>query len=186
VVPLAHGDGDPASDYLLTQQTFVPPDLGISKSDQQRLVTTVNLAHAHGFPIRVAIIGSTYDLGSVGSLMGRPKEYARFLGQELRLVYHGRLLTVMPNGFGTSTNGKATPAEQAVVDRLPAPGKSGSALVQSGIDGVHALAKSRGVTLPVVAASGGGSSNLGWVAGTFVLIGLVVAVGGTLLIRRRR
>ena len=186
VVPLAHADGDPASDYLLTQQTFVPPDLGISKSDQQRLATTVNLARAHGFPIRVAIIGSTYDLGSVGSLMNMPKQYARFLGQELRLVYHGRLLTVMPNGFGTSTNGKATPADQAVVDRLPAPGKNGGDLVQAGIDGVHALAKANGVTVPVVAASKGGSSGFAWVAVAFVLLGLVIAVVGTLLIRRRR
>jgi hypothetical protein len=186
VAPLAHADGDPASDYLLTQQTFVPPDLGISKSDQQRLVTTVSLAHARGFPIRVAIIGSTYDLGSVGSLMGMPKQYARFLGQELRLVYHGRLLTVMPNGFGASSNGKATPADQAVVDRLRAPGKNGSDLVQGAIDGVRSLAKANGVAVPVVAASSGGSSAFGWLAGAFVLIGVVIAGGGTLLIRRRR
>jgi hypothetical protein len=145
----------------------------------------VNLARAKGYPIRVAIIGSTYDLGSVGSLMGKPKLYARFLGQELRLVYHGRLLTVMPNGFGVSTNGKATPAEQAVVDRLPPPGKSGGDLVQGAVDAVHALAKSGGVTVPVVAAKGGGSHN-SWMLGLIAVVAVLLAVSGGFLIRRRR
>jgi hypothetical protein len=186
LVPVAHADGDPASDYLLTQQTFVPPDLGISKSDQQRLEETVSLAHARGFPIRVAVIGSTYDLGSVGSLMGKPKEYARFLGQELRLVYHGRLLIVMPNGFGTSTNGKATPADQTVVDKLRAPGKNGGDLVQGAIDGVHVLAKAHGVTVPVVAARGGSSHTGVWLLGGLALLAILVAVGAGFVISRRR
>ena len=43
-VPLARADGDPASDYLLTRSTFVPPDLGISTGDATRLATTVALA----------------------------------------------------------------------------------------------------------------------------------------------
>ena len=100
VVPLARADGDPASDYLLTRATFVPPDLGISTSDAARLATTVALARSRGYSIRVAVIGSAYDLGSVSSLDRKPKQYARFLGQELTLVYHGPLLIVMPNGFG--------------------------------------------------------------------------------------
>jgi len=186
LVPVARADGDPASDYLLTQKTFVPPDLGISKSDQHRLEQTVSLAHARGFPIRVAVVGSTYDLGSVGSLMNKPKEYARFLGQELRLVYHGRLLIVMPNGFGTSTNGKATPADQAVVDKLPAPGKNGGDLVQGAIDGVHALAKAHGVTVPVVAATGGSSHTGVWLLGGLALLAILVAVGAGFVISRRR
>jgi hypothetical protein len=64
--PLAHADGDPASDYLLTQTTFVPPDLGISDADAARLATVVQSAHAGGYTIRVALIGGRYDLGSVG------------------------------------------------------------------------------------------------------------------------
>ena len=136
VVPLARADGDPASDYLLTRSTFVPPDLGISAADAARLSTT---AQARGYPIHVALIGSAYDLGSVSSLDRKPKEYARFLGQELTLIYHGRLLVVMPNGFGVSRAGKAMPAAQRVVDRLPAPGTGGPQLVQAGIDGVCVL-----------------------------------------------
>ncbi len=127
VVPLARADGDPASDYLLTRSTFVPPDLGISTADAARLSATVAAARSRGYPIHVALIGSAYDLGSVVSLDRKPKQYARFLGTELTLVYHGRLLVVMPNGFGVSRAGKPLPAAQRVVDRLAAPGTGGPA-----------------------------------------------------------
>ena len=45
-VPLARSDGDPASDYLLTRSTFVPPDLGISAADAARLTATVAAARS--------------------------------------------------------------------------------------------------------------------------------------------
>jgi hypothetical protein len=190
VVPLARADGDPASDYLLTRSTFVPSDLGISTGDAARLSATVALAQARGFPIHVALIGSDYDLGSVVSLNHKPKQYARFLGQELTLIYHGRLLVVMPNGLGVSRAGKAVPAEQRVVDRLPAPGAGGPRLVQAGIDGVRALAAAAGVRVPPsrqVADQGSGSSALVWgIAGGACAAALVLAVVGFAVVRRRR
>ena len=190
VVPLARADGDPASDYLLTRSTFVPPDLGISAADAARLSTTVALAQARGYPIHVALIGSAYDLGPVSSLDRKPKEYARFLGQELTLIYHGRLLVVMPNGFGVSRAGKAMPAAQRVVDRLPAPGTGGPQLVQAGIDGVRALAAAAGVRVPAPQpASGhsGGSGALVWgLAGGGAAAALVLVAAGLLVVRRRR
>ena len=187
VVPLARADGDPASDYLLTRSTFVPPDLGISAADASRLSATVAYAQAHGFTIHVALIGSTYDLGSVSSLDRQPKRYARFLGTELTLVYHGRLLVVMPNGYGVTRGGKPLPAGQRVVDRLPAPGAGGPRLVQAGIDGVRALAASAGVHVPppTAASSSSGRSVLVWglAGGALVVLALVVTVA---VLRRRR
>jgi hypothetical protein len=189
-VPLAHADGDPASDYLLTRSTFVPPDLGISAADAARLSATVALAQSRGYPIHVALIGSAYDLGSVVALDRKPKQYARFLGEELAFVYHGRLLVVMPNGFGVSRAGKPLPASQRVVDRLPAPGTGGPQLVQAGIDGVRALAAAAGVHVPApqpAARRGGGSSALLWgLAGGTAALALVLGVAGFLFVRRRR
>ena len=40
-VPAAHADGDPASDYLLTQNTFFPFDAKVSKEQAEVL------NHAH-------------------------------------------------------------------------------------------------------------------------------------------
>ncbi len=188
-VPLARADGDPASDYLLSRSTFVPPDLGISTADAARLSTTVALARAHGYPIRVALIGSTYDLGSVGVLYRKPKVYARFLGQELKFVYRGRLLVVMPNGLAVSRAGKALPASQRIVDRLPAPGTRGPQLVQAGIDGVRALAAAAGKPLPAaqaVPSGGGGSGVLVWALVAATVVALVLGGAAVLLTRRRR
>ncbi len=190
VVPLARADGDPASDYLLTRSTFVPPDLGVSAADAARLSTTVALAQARGYPIHVALIGSAYDLGSISSLDRRPKRYARFLSAELTLIYHGPLLIVMPNGFGVARAGKLLPSEQRVVDRLPAPGTGGTRLVQSGIDGVRALAAAAGVRVQAprpTAAQGGGSGALVWgLAGGGAAAALVLVAAVLLVVRRRR
>jgi len=188
--PLARADGDPASDYLLTRSTFVPPDIGVSAADAARLSTTVALAQARGYPIHVALIGSAYDLGSISSLDRQPKRYARFLSAELTLIYHGPLLIVMPNGFGVARAGKLLPSEQRVVDRLPAPGTGGTQLVQGGIDGVRALAAAAGVRVPAprsAAGQGGGSGALVWgLAGGGAAAALVLVAAVLLVVRRRR
>ena len=85
-VPAAHADGDPASDYLLSQQTFVPPDDGIPAAYAGQLQATVRDAKARGYTIRVALIGTRYDLGAVGVLWKKPTQYARFLGEPAQLV----------------------------------------------------------------------------------------------------
>jgi hypothetical protein len=99
-VPSAHADGDPASDYLLTLNTFIPFDAKVPEADAEVLNKIVVDAKEKGYEIRVALIAKQFDLGAVPSLWRKPKTYARFLGQELFFVYKGRLLTVMPNGYG--------------------------------------------------------------------------------------
>jgi hypothetical protein len=173
LAPLARADGDPASDYLLTQTTFVPPDLGISDADAARLASVVQSAHAGGYTIRVALIGSRYDLGSIGTVFGQPKHYARFLGQELTLVYHGRLLVVMPTGYGVARGGTLIASEQRMLDRLPAPGRSGDQLVAAAIEGVRQLAAAAGVVVAVPPPATGGSSTAVWI---WVVVGAAIAL----------
>ncbi len=154
--PVARADGDPASDYLLSRSTFIPPDDGIPTAYANQLIAAVRDAKVRGYTIRVAVIGSRYDLGSVTILDKKPKQYAQFLGTELRLLYHGRLLIVMPNGLAVSRNGRPAPSEQAVVDRIPAPGAQGQALVSAATNAVLKLAGAAGVLVPKppLAASG--------------------------------
>jgi hypothetical protein len=156
----ALGDGDPASDYLLSRSAFVPPDTGVSSASADRLVRTLADAKAKGYAIRVALIGSRYDMGSVTALWRQPKLYARFLGMELRFIYRQRLLVVMPNGYGTSRAGQATPAEQAVADGFrPPAAPSGSA--DAAVRIVVALAAKQGVVVqpPAPVASSGSSAT---------------------------
>ena len=76
-------------------------------------------ASGAGFPIRVAIIASRSDLGSVTALWRKPTSYARFLGLELSLAYKQRLLAVMPNGFGFNWPGHSPAAAYARLARIP-------------------------------------------------------------------
>jgi hypothetical protein len=159
--PAAHADGDPASDYLLGRATFVPPDIGVPPAYAEQLVATVRDAKARGFTIRVALIGSRYDMGAVTILYEKPKRYARFLGQELVFLYKQRLLVVMPNGLAVSIRGKPAPREQAVVDRIPPPGTNGAALATAGTKAVVRLAAAAGIVVPEapLAAAGRGTAS---------------------------
>jgi len=143
--PVAHADGDPASDYLLSQKTFLPFDAKIPDDQVNALNGIVEDAHKKGYTIRVAVISRPFDLGAVPSLFKKPKTYTRFLGQELFFVYKGRLLVVMPNGFGVSRGGKAYAQGQQVVDKLPPPGNGGAALTAAATRAVRALAAAEGV-----------------------------------------
>jgi uncharacterized membrane protein len=133
------------------------------------------------------LIGSRYDLGSIGTVFGQPKHYARFLGQELTLVYHGRLLVVMPTGYGVARGGTLIASEQGTLDRLPAPGRSGDQLVAAAIEGVRQLAAAAGVVVAVPPPATRGSSTAVWI---WVVVGaaiaLVLAFAAWFLIRRGR
>jgi hypothetical protein len=186
--PVALADGDPASDYLLSLQTFVPPDAGFSTADKQQLTQVVTGARTGspvpggrpgGYTIRVAVIASNYDLGSVSVLANKPKLYAHFLSQELRFVYRGRLLVVMANGYGVARNGKPDPAEQKVVDRLPLPPAShGSTLAAATVRAVRALATNAGVRIANVPVAATPTSSGSTTTRDRILIG---AIGFVLL-----
>ena len=161
LVPAALADGDPASDYLITQPAFFPFDAKIDKSQAEELVGLLDDSQKKGYPIRVAVIGTKTDLGAVPSLFRKPQTYARFLGQELFYYYKHALLVVMPNGYGIYVHGPAPPADLAAIAKLPPPASAdGNELVASAERAVRTLAKRRGIALAAAApASADGSST---------------------------
>jgi hypothetical protein len=114
----ARADGDPASDVLVAQTLFLPWDAGVSASQQTQLAALLREAEHHGYPLRVALIASSADLGSVTELWNQPQSYADFLGDELSLVYKGTLLVIMPDGFGLYRTGGSLGPEQAALASL--------------------------------------------------------------------
>ena len=143
---LARADGDPASDYLITQPVYFPYDGNFSPELEGRLLALVREAKKQGFPVKVALIPDAYDLGSVTVLWRKPRLYARFLGEEDASFFKQRLLIVMPNGFGFYRPGQPVDAEYATLAKIPiAAGDNG--LVQAAISGVQALAVADGVKL---------------------------------------
>jgi hypothetical protein len=122
----ARADGDPASDVLYFQDVFLPY-VKPSADAAAKLTATVAAANKAGFRIKVAVIASQQDLGSVPSLFNRQDLYARFLGAELKTFYTQRLLVVMPAGFGIYDNGKPTDAEKTALGgvTIPTPDSEG-------------------------------------------------------------
>ncbi|HTZ04834.1 MAG TPA: hypothetical protein VMB53_03670 [Gaiellaceae bacterium] len=141
---VARADGDPASDYLITMPIYFPYDTKFSPELEAQLIGIVDDAKTKGFPIKVALIPNRYDLGSVGVLWKRPRQYAKFLGLEDAPFFKQRLLVVMPNGFGFHRPGQDSTAEDAALAKIPIqPGADG--LVRAAIDGVTALAAADGI-----------------------------------------
>ncbi len=150
----AWGDGDPASDVLASQPAFVAQDAAITVGQQAQLGALLAAAHGAGVPMRIALVASATDLGSVTALWRQPQNYASFLGQELASVYRGPLVVVMPNGYGSYHLTSA--AQRAALERLPAPGP---ALGAAALTAVQRLATASGHPLTVPAAVAGGRSG---------------------------
>ncbi len=181
--PHALAHGDPAHDYLLTQNLFLPFTTKLDRNDANRLGALLREADRKNFRIRVAVILSRSDLGTVFSLFGKPEKYARFLGRELSSGYGGRLLVVMPNGYGYSVNGDPDPKASAVLKKLPAPGRDATKEVQAATVAVQRLAAADGhrLTVPKVGGSSG-RDRLTIAAAATAGIALIAAI---VLYRRR-
>src|SRR3712207_4338474 len=98
----ALADGDPASDVLLVQDVYSPYQPKIPKPVSDALNATLKKARAAGYPLKVAIIATKNDLGSVPQFFARPQPYAQFLEREIAFNQKVPLLIVMPNGFGSA------------------------------------------------------------------------------------
>jgi len=182
----ALADGDPASDYLITQQTFLPLSENVSLSLEGEFTRLVDDAKAKGFPLKVAVIAEPTDLGAVPSLFGTPQRYASFLGQDDFYFFKSELLVVMPQGYGVYKHDGVPPGDRRVIARLrPPQGADADTLVVAAERAVRALAARRGLTL----SSGSGSAHGPWrdrleiVAGVLVLAALGLGVRS--VVRRR-
>ncbi len=136
--PGALADADPASDVLLTDEVFLPYDAKISSDLSDTLKSEVAKANAHGYKLKVAVIETKLDLGGITSFFGKPKQYAHFLGLELSIAYKGRLLVVMPKGFGIYYGKRSTTKTDATLRKIHV-SASGDGLVKSATAAVKKL-----------------------------------------------
>lgn len=186
-------DGDPASDVLLSQPLFLPWDAGVSVTQQGQIAALLHAAAHSGYQLRVALIASPSDLGSVTELWREPQGYAQFLGEELSLAYHGTLLVVMPNGFGLYRSSGSAAAEGASLGSVPAAG-SDAHLGAAALAAIETVARASGHRLgavPSVPTPAGGApgtaaaskETLPWIV--FLLGCLLIASTWTASLRAR-
>jgi hypothetical protein len=181
---LAAADGDPASDYLLGQSVFLPFDAKIPSEKAKQLTDLIAEANHSGFRIRVAVIATRYDLGSVTALYLKPQKYAEFLGAEIYFVYRGRLLVAMANGYGYSKGGKPLPP--GPLARLPRPGPQAAALVTGASTAVQRLAAANGVHLGLPHPTGNNLTTRDRIIIIAAALTAVALAGAWILFRRLR
>jgi hypothetical protein len=112
----AKGDGDPASDVLLTQNAFYPYQPSPSPKLEATLDSLLAQTSSAGLPLKVAIIGSREDLGAVPTYFGHPTQYATFLDREISSNKPQPLLVVMPAGLGLANVGPASALTRVSID----------------------------------------------------------------------
>ena len=186
----ARADGDPASDVLLGESVFYPFTPTVSASLQTTLNAQTAAASRARFPLKVALIASPTDLGTIPELFGKPRQYAAFLDQEISFQGgQDPLLVVMPGGFGVSGLDRAAAAAVATL-RKPV-GATSDALAQAAILAVPKLAAASGH--PIAAGSSArkaGGSGAGGSGAALPLVALAVAAiaaaGAILAVRSRR
>jgi hypothetical protein len=175
----ARADGDPASDVLLYQPIYFPYQPAPA-AVKRRLTGLVRSANSQGYQVRVAIVQSRRDLGSITQLFDKPPSvYARYLSAELSGAWHYRVLVVFPNGYGLAEGGAhfvkvkgflqiredpVSGPDKAVIKSLrPPSGSSSTALVQAAGRALRALAARHDVSLvddiPSTHTSAGGGGS---------------------------
>jgi hypothetical protein len=180
----ARANGDPASDYLLVRNTFLPFTTGIDKDAVDRLEKTIQAADKAGYKIKAAMILAPSDLGTAFSLFRQPQRYAQFLGLELGFVYRGRLLVVMPNGYGYAVNGKPDPKSSRVLKGVPAPGADATKEVEAATLAIRRLAAANGHRLEI--SSGGGSNTRDRITIAAAATAGIAVIAAIALYRRQR
>ncbi|MGD0196307.1 MAG: SCO family protein [Solirubrobacteraceae bacterium] len=182
----AIADGDPASDVLPANAYFVPADANVQAAEQEQLGALLARAKRSGIAIRVAVIPTSYDLGSALGAWRKPQAYAEFLGYELQNSFKSLLLVVMPNGFGVNWPGHDTASLLARLSRVPIRSGRGGMIAATDA-GVRAAAAAAGITLGAQPASSSGSSS-----GVPTIVPIIVGIWALLLVlvaavlRRRR
>jgi hypothetical protein len=179
----AQANGDPASDYLLVQDLFLPFNAKIDADTVRRLRDVIAGAEKGGYKIKVALILSRYDLGTAFSLYNQPQRYAQFLGLELSFLYQGNLLVVMPKGYGFAVNGEADPASSRVLKPLPGPGRDATKLASSATRAVTRLATASGHQIVL---SKGGSETRDRIIIAAAAVAGAALIAALLLYRRQR
>lgn len=136
----ALADGDPASDLLVGADVALPFPAPSAQAAAP-LLAQVESVYTAGHRIKVAVIATSSDLGSIPSLLGHPTVYAHFLGAELSSIYVGPLLIVMRAGFGIYDGGGSTAAEQRILKSIRVQGARADDLTRAATAAVGMLLK---------------------------------------------
>ena len=100
-------NGDPASHVLPTGDVYYPgSESKVSGSLIRQLNGLVAEGQRKGYKLKIALIATPEDLGTIPEYFGKPEEYAQLLDEEIAFNSKPRLLVVMPGGTGLAEVGQ--------------------------------------------------------------------------------
>jgi hypothetical protein len=153
VVSVAHANGDPASDVLLSQDHFLPYAPEVQSSLQDALEGVLEDSRKAGYPMKVALVFSERDLGAYPQLFNSAQEYADLLTQNLSVLNpHEKqlkdphVLVVMPGGFGGNNLGERVNDALEPISIQTDAGSDG--LAKAAIEAVARVATVNGYAVP--------------------------------------
>jgi hypothetical protein len=184
--PAAEADCDPASDVLLLQDVYLPYAPGVPGPLGKTITNLLKTTRKAGFPLKVAIIADSRDLGAVPQFFGKPQQYAPFLQSEIAFNKKRPLLVVMTAGYGAAALPKG--AETGLQGLDPPKSATGTDLGHAAIQAIVKLSAAAGhpVPSPKLPSSDGGA---GGGTSPLIIFGVPVALlalGGVLAALRRR
>jgi hypothetical protein len=177
----AAADIDPASDVLLLDNVYYPYQPRVCTELKKGLDQLTADAKRADYPVKLALIASTTDLGGIPQVFGKPQEYADFLHREIGRQTHAVTLAAMPGGFGLAPK----KPEAGVLDDISIPDNADSnRLARAALEAIPKLAQAAGKTVkkPNVGSActtKKGSSALIFIAplGLLLLAGAAIAIG---------
>jgi hypothetical protein len=180
VPQVALANGDPASHVLPSQDVFYPGSPStVSGSLTRQLNGLMTESQRKGYALKVALIASPDDLGTVPELFGKPEEYAQLLDEEIAFNSKPRLLVVMPAGFGLAT---VSGRERRAIRRISIPDDaSADDLARAAVLAVPKLATAAGHPVKAVKPVGGSGGSRGSSGASVLLIVTPFLVFGVVL-----
>jgi hypothetical protein len=187
--PVAHADGDPASDLLFTDNVFLSLQSPQASSKGRELESLTGAAKKHGFVVKVAVINSRTDLGAIPQLFGNAGKYAKFLRTELTWGgFKGTLIVVMngsPGGVAAAGPGAAPSRARLGALKIP-PNATLDQLADVAIIAVKDVAAANHVSVAVPPSSSGTQTRDRLVIGAVLLAFIGAALFASRRLRKNR
>ncbi len=182
----AAANGDPPSDVLPYEDVSLPAEPP-SRASADALRAAVRRAREAGYPLKVAVIHSAIDLGTLASVFGRPQQYADYLVAELPRhnpeSEGARILVVMPAGAGIAGTDFGAGERRAARTIRVTTDATPTDLTRAAQSTVERMAGAAGRRIGGAGGSGGGSGGL--IAAVLVGVLVLAAALAGLAARRR-
>jgi hypothetical protein len=178
-------DVDPASDVLLLDNVFVPYQPKVCSKLQDQLKELAADAKRADYPVKIALILTSSDLGGAPQLFDDPDGYATFLYGEIGAQIDGVVVIAMPGGFGMAPD---QPEASVLTDRSIPDAVDSDGLARATLQVVPKLAAAAGKTLkePKIASGCSSKSGSSTVLVFAAPIALLLIAGSLIALGRRR